>query len=68
MVFAIREHASTAIFLGARAEIQKLALRAASIEQLREYNSQAASTYYISRLQQSIWKSFSFNKIKQKIF
>ena len=47
MVFAsIREHASTAIFLQARAEIKKIALR-------------AANTSHIFRLQQSIWKSFS---------
>ena len=51
------EHASTAIFLQAQAEIKNLLC-----EQLRQYNSQAASTSYIFRLQQSIWKSFFFNK------
>ena len=47
MVFAsIREHAEHFHFF-------------ASSEQFREYNSRAASTSYIFRLQQSIWKSFS---------
>ena len=47
MVFAsIREHASTEIFLRARAEIKKICF--ASSEQFREYNSRAASTFYIS--------------------
>ena len=46
MVFAsIREHASTEIFLRARAEIKKICF--ASSEQFREYNSRAASTSYI---------------------
>ena len=63
MVFAsIREHASTAIFLRAGAEIKNLLC-----EQLREYNLRAASTSYIFRLQQSISKSFSLKIIKQNI-
>ena len=61
MVFAsIREHASTAIFLRAWAEIKKFALRAHG-KQFREYNSEAASTSYIetrSSCQYSLfWKN-----------
>ena len=58
MVFAsIREHASTAIFLRARAEIENL-----------RYNSQAARTSYIFRLQQSIGNPFFFFKQNRKYF
>ena len=56
MVFAsIREYASSAIFFASR--VKKIALRAAS--SLESTDSRAASTSYIFRLQQSIWKSFS---------
>ena len=41
----------------ARAEIKKNCFP--NCEQFREYNSRAASTSYIFRLQQSIWKSSS---------
>ena len=57
MTNGLCEHASTAIFLQAQAEIKNLLC-----EQLRQYNSQAASTSYIFRLQQSIWKSFFFKQ------
>ena len=43
--------------LRARAEIKKIALRGAS--SLESTDARAASTSYIFRLQQSIWKSFS---------
>ena len=62
MVFAsIREHASTEIFLRARAEIKKFA----SSEQFREYNSRAASTFYISACSNPYENPFFL--IKQKI-
>ena len=68
MVFA--SISSTAIFLRASTSRDKKNCFPNS-EQFREYNSRAASTSYIFRLQQSIWKSFSiwgFNLERLKFF
>ena len=58
MVFAsISEHAEHCDFFASTSRNKKICF--ASSEQFREYNSRAASTSSIFRLQQSIWKSFS---------
>ena len=56
----LREHSRACEhcdFFASTSKDKKICL--ASSEQFREYNSRAASTSYIFRLQQSIWKSFS---------
>ena len=67
MVFAsIREHTSTAIFLRARVEIKKIALRAASSEQFREYRL-AGSDHFLYFPLAAIHMENLFFKIKQEM-
>ena len=64
MVFAsIREHASTAIFFRARAEIKKFALRAAS-----SLESTTRTEHFLYFPLAAIHMEILFFKIKQKIF